>query len=127
MKTIARLSIASASDPAKIIADAAANAAAYGATSTLSPSSARSGGETSITGRERAHAARAQSHAERALLEFVKDLVGIFLADSFGLPSFARVLRVFARTSFPVAARCDLVARYQNGKGKRWREVCIMR
>ncbi|CAN0488805.1 unnamed protein product, partial [Ectocarpus sp. 8 AP-2014] len=45
------------------------------------------------------------SHEERALLEFVKDLVASFLADSFGLPSFARVLRVFLRTGFPAAAR----------------------
>lgn len=91
---VARLALSSAPDPAKMIADAA-GAAGAGA----------GGAAEGTTARDRARAARAQSHAERALLELVKDLVGSFLADSFGLPSFARVLRVFVRTGFPAAAR----------------------
>ena len=83
-----------------MIADAAAAAGAAGA-GTVTGGGAVEG----TTARDRARAARAQSHAERALLELVKDLVGSFLADSFGLPSFARVLRVFLRTGFPAAAR----------------------
>lgn len=63
------------------------------------------GNSSSSSARDRARAARRQSHAERALLEFVKDLVASFLAESFGLPSFAGVLRVFVRTGFPAAAR----------------------
>lgn len=104
MNTIARLSIASAPDPAKIIADAAADPANPTAASWARPGD---GGES--TARERAREAREQSHVERSLLEFVKDLVGSFLADSFGLPSFSKVLRVFVMTGFPVAARCDWV------------------
>ncbi|CAM9763642.1 unnamed protein product [Hapterophycus canaliculatus] len=97
-EAIARLSLASAPDPAKMIADAAA--AAGGGTSSTG------GAEPPATAQDRVRAARAQqSHGERALLEFVKDLVGSFLADSFGIPSFARVLRVFLRTGFPASAR----------------------
>lgn len=78
-----------------MIADAAAAAGA----------GAGGGPAEGTTARDRARAAREQSHAERALLELVKDLVGSFLTDSFGLPSFARVLRVFVRTGFPAIAR----------------------
>lgn len=78
-----------------MIADAAAAAATTTTTQSRGKGSAR----------DRARDARAQSHDERALLELVKDLVGSFLADSFGLPSFAAVLRVFLRTGFPAAAR----------------------
>ncbi|CAM9227647.1 unnamed protein product, partial [Ectocarpus sp. 13 AM-2016] len=102
-EVIARLALASAPDPAKMIAEAAtAAAAAAGGRDN------NNNGGNSSSGRsanDRARAARRQSHAERALLEFVKDLVASFLADSFGLPSFARVLRVFVRTGFPAAAR----------------------
>lgn len=95
---IARLALASAPDPAKMIAEAAA--AASGGTSSTRKA------EPPLTTQDRVRVARAQqSHAERSLLEFVKDLVGSFLADSFGIPSFARVLRVFVRTGFPASAR----------------------
>lgn len=97
---VARLALSSAPDPAKMIADAAGAAAGAGA-----GAAGTGGGAEGTTARDRARAARAQSHAERALLELVKDLVGSFLADSFGLPSFARVLRVFVRTGFPAATR----------------------
>ncbi|CAM9551716.1 unnamed protein product [Ectocarpus sp. 12 AP-2014] len=96
---IARLALASAPDPAKMIADSATAAAAGGR------GNSNGGNSSSSSARDRARAARRQSHAERALLEFVKDLVASFLADSFGLPSFSRVLRVFVRTGFPAAAR----------------------
>ncbi|CAM9604885.1 unnamed protein product, partial [Ectocarpus sp. 12 AP-2014] len=86
---IARLALASAPDPAKMIADSATAAAAGGR------GNSNGGNSSSSSARDRARAARRQSHAERALLEFVKDLVASFLADSFGLPSFSRVLRVF--------------------------------
>ncbi|CAM9864397.1 unnamed protein product [Scytosiphon promiscuus] len=96
---ISRLALASAPDPAKLIADAAA-AAGRGTGSTGKAAA------PPATAQDRVRAARAQqSHAERALLEFVKDLVGSFLADSFGIPSFARILRVFVRTGFPASAR----------------------
>lgn len=104
VNTIARLSVASAPDPAKIIADAAGD--------TANPTEAswtRPGNGRESTARERAREAREQSHVERSLLEFVKDLVGSFLADSFGLPSFSKILRVFVMTGFPVDARCDWV------------------
>ncbi|CAB1100251.1 unnamed protein product [Ectocarpus sp. CCAP 1310/34] len=103
-EVIARLALASAPDPAKMIADAATAAAAGGRDNNNGGNSS-SNSSSSSSARDRARAARRQSHAERALLEFVKDLVASFLADSFGLPSFARVLRVFVRTGFPVAAR----------------------
>lgn len=104
MNTIARLSIASAPDPAKIIADATG-----GPANPTEASWARLGDKGESTARERAREAREQSHVERSLLEFVKDLVGSFLADSFGLPSFSKILRVFVMTGFPVDARCDWV------------------
>ncbi|CAN0134606.1 unnamed protein product [Ectocarpus sp. 4 AP-2014] len=97
-EVIARLALASAPDPAKMIAEAV-TAAAGGRDNN------NGGSSSSSSARDRARAARRQSHAERALVEFVKDLVASFLADSFGLPSFARVLRVFVRTGFPAAAR----------------------
>ena len=88
-----------------MIADAAAAAATAATTTaaTVPHSTPQSRGKGAA--RDRARDARTQSHEERALLDLVKDLVGSFLADSFGLPSFAAVLRVFVRTGFPAAAR----------------------
>lgn len=87
-----------------MIAAAAANAAGADA-GAVGSGAGSAGNAEGTTARDRARAARAESHAERALLEFVKDLVASFLADSFGLPSFGRVLRMFVRTGFPAAAR----------------------
>ncbi|CAN0525396.1 unnamed protein product, partial [Ectocarpus sp. 12 AP-2014] len=103
-EVIARLALASAPDPAKMIAEAA-TAAAAAAGGRDNNNNGGNSSSSSSSANDRARAARRQSHAERALLEFVKDLVASFLADSFGLPSFARVLRVFVRTGFPAAAR----------------------
>lgn len=66
------------------------------------------GGSRSEEARGRMRAMRAQQGgggAHRALSEFVRDLVSGFLADSFGLISFASVLRVFLRTGFSPTAR----------------------
>lgn len=65
------------------------------------------------TASDRARSVREMAAAEdrsgRALLDFVKDLTGSFMADSFGLQCFARVLRMFLRTGFPAAARYLLI------------------
>lgn len=112
LAVVTRLALAAPPDAAKMIADAAAASSASSASSNSTPSGRSSAGgggggagEEDGTARDRARAARSQPHAERALSEFVKDLVGSFLADSFGIPTFARVLRMFVRTGFPAAAR----------------------
>lgn len=98
---IVSLAPAAAPNPSKMLADAAKSAQASGG-------GGKADAATKISARERAQAAREGregGHAERTLCEFVKDMTGKFLADSFGIPSFARVLRVFLRTGFLPAAR----------------------
>lgn len=107
---IASLALAAAPDPAKMIADAAAAAGAASNSSSVARGDDGKGRDTG-TARDRARAARARSHAESALLDFVKDLVGSFLADSFGLASFAKVLKVFVRTGFPAATRWETIGK----------------
>lgn len=99
---IVSLAPAAAPNPSKMLADAAKSVRASGG-------GAKADAATKISAaRERARAAREgheNGHAERTLCEFVRDMTGNFLADSFGIPSFARVLRVFLRTDFLPSAR----------------------
>lgn len=123
---IAKLAPTAAPDASQLLADAASSlpqssrpVEAVGKKSKASDAAAATAAATAATARDRVRAARekgaggkgggegglADGHADRMLCDFVKDLTASFLTDSYGVPSFVRVLRVFLRTAFPATAR----------------------
>lgn len=104
---IERLAGAAAPDPSRMIAEAAAmSSSSQGGAERRTLERPTQGTSAADAARKRVQAARVQEGGtERALVEFVKDLASSFLADSFGIKSFAEVLKVFLRTGFTPAAR----------------------